>query len=536
MSAAFFFGRGQATLTHDAGQAILLSPRSASERFIGVELRAVRLRLEPRLVLRDLDWRIRPGERWVLLGPNGAGKTQLLKLLAGDVWPSPHPGSARLYRWRGQVLHEPQELKAEIAYVGAERQDRYQHYEWNHSVQAVIGTGLYRTEIPLDPLSAQDRARIARLLRRCGLAGLARRRFLTLSYGERRLVLLARALAARPKLLLLDEIFNGLDVRNHARMQRLLAAWSRSGLPWVLSAHRLQDLPANATHLCRLERGQIVEQVSLTRQRRGALRLLADAPGPAPAVLASPLTRPRRSAGVAARAAAPVLIALSRATIWREQRAVLRGLTLQIRRGECWVVHGPNGSGKSSLLQTLYGDLGVAHGGSIRRAGVERGTPLWRFQRRVGLIAPELQVLQPRAERALELVVSGLHASIGLDARPGRTQRLAALRSLRRLGAGALAARRARTLSYGQLRRVLFARALVREPDILLLDEPYAGLEARTRAALRALVDAYVDSGVTVVIASHHRDEWPHAASHELELAVARVRYCGPLRASPRRA
>ncbi len=487
-------------------------------------------------MLRDLDWRIRPGERWVLLGPNGAGKTQLLKLLAGDVWPSPHPGSARLYSWRGEVLHEPFGLKDEIAYVGAERQDRYQHYEWNHRVQAVIGTGLYRTEIPLDPLSARDRARIARLLQRCGLAGLARRRFLTLSYGERRLVLLARALAARPKLLLLDEIFNGLDVQNHARMQQLLAAWSRSGLPWVLSAHRLQDLPANATHLCRLERGRIVEQFALTRQRRRALRLQAEAPGPASAVAVSPPKRRRPRAGLAELERTPVLIALSRAAIWREQRVVLRGLRLQIRRGECWIVHGPNGSGKSSFIQALYGDLGVAHGGSIRRAGVEPGTPLWRFQRRVGLIAPELQVLQPRSERALDLVVSGLYASIGLDARPGRGQRLAALRALRRLGAGALAPRRARTLSYGQLRRVLFARALVREPDILLLDEPYAGLEARTRAALRSLVDAYVDAGVTVVIASHHRDEWPHGASHELELAAARVRYCGPLRASARSA
>jgi ABC-type molybdenum transport system ATPase subunit/photorepair protein PhrA len=89
-------------------------------------------------------------------------------------------------------------------------------------------------------------------------------------------------------------------------------------------------------------------------------------------------------------------------------------------------------------------------------------------------------------------------------------------------------------LSYGQLRRVLFARALVREPDILLLDEPYAGVEARTRTALRSLVDGYVDAGVTVVIATHHRDEWPRGATHELELAAGRVRYCGPLRASPR--
>jgi molybdate transport system ATP-binding protein len=511
-----------------------LQSARARARFIGVELRAIQLRLERRAVLRDLHWQIHPGERWVLLGGNGAGKTQLLKLLAGDVWPSPYRGSARLYRWRGEVLHEPYGLKAEIAYVGAERQDRYEHYGWNHRVEAVVGTGLHRTEIPLDPLGARDRARIARLLRRCGLEGLARRHFLSLSYGERRLVLLARALAAAPRLLLLDEIFNGLDARNHERMQQLLSRLGRSGLPWVLATHRVQDIPANATHLCRIDRGRIVEQGALTRQRLRALRVQAHAAATATAEAGPRAVRSRTRRARPGSASAPLLMALRRASVWRDARPVLRGITLQVRRGECWVVHGPNGSGKSSLLQLLYGDLGAAFGGSIVRAGLEPGMPLWRFQRRVGLIAPELQAVQPRAQSVLELVVSGLHASVGLDARPGRSAQQRARRALRRLGIGALALRLVRTLSYGQLRRALFARALVREPDILLLDEPYAGVEARTSTALRSLVDDYVDSGVTVVIATHHRNEWPRGASKELELAEARVRYCGPLRAKPR--
>ena len=87
-----------------------------------------------------------------------------------------------------------------------------------------------------------------------------------------------------------------------------------------------------------------------------------------------------------------------------------------------------------------------------------------------------------------------------------------------------------RELSYGQLRRVLFARALVHEPAMLLLDEPHAGVDARTRTRLRSLVQQSFDSGVTVVIATHHRDEWPRGASHELEIAKSRVIYCGPVR------
>jgi ABC-type molybdenum transport system ATPase subunit/photorepair protein PhrA len=88
-------------------------------------------------------------------------------------------------------------------------------------------------------------------------------------------------------------------------------------------------------------------------------------------------------------------------------------------------------------------------------------------------------------------------------------------------------------LSYGQARRVLFARALVRQPDIVLLDEPYTGLDALTRRRLRAQVEHWVGEGRTVVMATHHADDWPRASGCELELAAGRARYRGPLRRIP---
>jgi ABC-type molybdenum transport system ATPase subunit/photorepair protein PhrA len=194
-------------------------------------------------VLRGIDWRIRPGQRWVLIGPNGSGKTQLLKLLAGDVWPSPAAAPTRRYHFRGECFEDPYGIKQEIAYLGAERQDRYEHYAWNHRVEAIVGTGLHRTDIPLAALTPPARQQVGRLLRRLRIEALAHRRFLTLSYGERRLVLLARALAWRPKLLLLDEPFNGLDAVNRERVQHCLSVLSRSSLPWVLASHRAEDIP-----------------------------------------------------------------------------------------------------------------------------------------------------------------------------------------------------------------------------------------------------------------------------------------------------
>jgi molybdate transport system ATP-binding protein len=489
-------------------------------RYLEVELSHVDLVRGRRRVLRDLRWRIRPGQRWLLQGANGAGKTQLLKLIAGDVWPQPQVAAARLYRWRGELSTEPYEVKEEIAYLGAERQDRYQHYDWNYLVSTIVGTGIQRSDTPVRSLTAAERLRVARVLGRLGIQGLARRRFLTLSQGERRLVLLARALAWRPALLLLDEPLNGLDAPHRARILTALDTLSRSKLPWVYASHRLEEVPVAVTHWARLERGRL-------RAGRWRRRRVPHASGAALARVAKP----------APRTVHRPLIELRDASVWREGRRVLRRLTLQIRSGDCWVVHGANGSGKSTFLATLLGEHAVASDGSIWRRFLQPGTPLSEFQDRVAYVAPELQAALPRQLTALECVVAGLRGAFRLDGAVSASERRAALRSLSAVGARRLARCRWAELSYGQARRVLFARALVRQPDIVLLDEPYTGLDALTRRGLRALVEAWLSEGRTIVIATHHRDDWPRGTSCELELAAGRARYGGPLRtvASARR-
>src|ERR1700719_2121741 len=137
-------------------------PDSATGRFVDVRLQNIGLLRSGRTVLRDVDWRIRPGERWIVAGGNGAGKPQLLKLVAGAIWPTPATGGSRRYLWRGQVWTTPREVQEEIVYIGAERQDKYERYGWNHTLRQVIGTGVHRSDIPLDSPSAADERRIER--------------------------------------------------------------------------------------------------------------------------------------------------------------------------------------------------------------------------------------------------------------------------------------------------------------------------------------------------------------------------------------
>lgn len=453
----------------------------------------------------------------MLAGGNGAGKTQLLKILAGIVWPAPSQRQVLRYRLEQQELSTAFGAKDEIAYLGAERQDKYQRYGWNMRAERIAATGLYRTDIPLDRVGAADARRIRSVLNALGIAHLANRPFLSLSYGERRVMLVARALLSRPRLLLLDEVFNGLDGENRARLLRWLGRATRR-LPWVLATHRLEDVPGSTRHVLLLDRGRVVYRGALDR---APLSKWLQAQRHARATAVAPRVRRGRA-----------LVKLSDADVHLEGRRVLAGISLTVRAGEWWLVHGHNGSGKTTLLRTLYGDHGVAAGGKIERAGAGPGIPLETFKKCVGLVAPHLQADHPREMRVIEAVASGRHASIGLNAAPTAADRAAARRALRRFALGSLAERTLGELSYGQSRRVLFARAWVRTPRLLLLDEPYAGIDVATLRVLRERVRRLAARGVAIVVTGHEARSADPSVTHELELADGKMRYSGLLRSA----
>lgn len=160
--------------------------------------------LDGHTVLDDVSFALRQGERWALIGPNGSGKSMLLKMLRGDVWPTPTGRERRSYWLDGKPSREPAGSKELIAYVGPERQDKYVRYGWNLTVTQVVTTGLFDEDIPLTKPARSQREKVDRLLRRFSLWGLRNRRILALSYGQRRLTLVARAFASKARVLLLE--------------------------------------------------------------------------------------------------------------------------------------------------------------------------------------------------------------------------------------------------------------------------------------------------------------------------------------------
>jgi molybdate transport system ATP-binding protein len=222
-------------------------------------------------------------------------------------------------------------------------------------------------------------------------------------------------------------------------------------------------------------------------------------------------------------AGAPVLVALERASVYLDYRAVLRDVDFELRRGECWVVHGANGSGKSTLLRAVYGDHPAALGGRILRRGLGPGVPLEQFRRWCAIVAPHLQSDYPRETPLLDVVVSGLRSSIGLDTAPTAAERKRARAALAQFGLAGRESTPLGSLSYGQGRRAMFARAWAGRPRLLLLDEPFAGVDPETREALRRWVGTLPALGVGVLMSSHHPDEWPDALTGAMHLRRGRA-------------
>jgi molybdate transport system ATP-binding protein len=472
-----------------------------------VTLDRVDVRLSGATLLDGVSLEVRAGEGLAVLGPSGSGKSTLLRLVRGDLWP--HPGSAgrRLFHGDDGAWESPIGARERFALVAPEQQDAYVRHDWDLAAEAVIRSGFFDAVFPAEGATPAQAARVREVARALGIEPLLRRSILELSRGEGRKVLLARALAPGPELLLLDEATDGLDAAARAGFLSLVSRVLRDGTAVVMATHREEEIVPEIERVIALDGGRIAE----TRSRPGPR------PGPRPA--SQPGSRP----GPGARSAAPLLLDARSVTVRVDGRDVLSDLDFALRAGERVAIVGSNGAGKSTLLRLLAGEEQPA-AGAIDRLGLGPHADAFELRGRIGLVSPELQARHRFDASGEDVVLSGFAGTIGLAGTPPPGQRAAAARTLARLGIAHLASRHLLTLSYGELRKLLLARALAPAPEVLLLDEPLAGLDPSSRAWVLDAIEESCARGAALVAVTHHDDEVPRGVERRLVLEGGRLR------------
>ena len=460
--------------------------------------------------LRDLTWSMRAGETWAVVGPVGSGKTALAeallgqhRLVAGQIsWPllDALRAAGRPVGWPSDVVRHVS-FKEESRLFSYSRHYYQQRFNFIEPADDLTLGDFLRDGSGAVPETIQDAAD------RLGVGGLLPLSFIKLSNGQVRRARIARALLARPELLILDEPFMGLDPAGRDHVAALLGSLVRQGLR-ILLITRPDAIPEWVTHVLTMD--------ALTAHWQG-LR-------PADRGIEIPSQPAKHSRGVSSGPPLPVVVELRGVDVCYGGRTILGGVDWTVRAGERWAVLGPNGSGKSTLLSLICGDHPQAYSNDVRLFGRRRGTgeSIWDVKRTIGLVSPELHLYFTEPLTAAQTAATGFHDV--LTHRPTTPQQDQAIRDLfEAFGIVPLLDRSFGRLSTGEQRLVLFVRALVKQPPLVILDEPFQGLDEQAVRRARNWLNENVRSDQTLIFVTHHAGEIPQTVNRYLRLEAGRI-------------
>jgi molybdate transport system ATP-binding protein len=495
---------------------------------------------------RPLSLTFYDGEQVAVVGDNAAGKTRLVETLSGVL---PVQGTALKYDFSPSPLRLVSENIKYIAfrdtYDGAD-DNYYLQKRWNQQdidddtptagallerafAAAETGSGRFLDEAARASLHEARVALCDRLYGMFGLTGLLDKYIISLSSGELRKFQLTRALLAMPRVLILDNPFIGLDSSTRAQLADLLGTLAGSiKLMIILVLPRLDILPSFITHIVPVEGLDVLPKMTVAEFLSSPLY----------ASLASPDRSTDQSSGnspAADSGSGAEIIRLTDVTIRYGNRVILKDLNWTVHEGECWALTGENGSGKSTLLSLICADNPQSYACNIELFGHRRGTgeSIWDIKKHIGYVSPEMHRAYLKNLPALDIVASGLFDTVGLFMHATDEQLETCRRWMGVFGIGGLAGRPYLRLSSGEQRLCLLARAFVKDPDLLILDEPMHGLDQRRCILVKSVIDAFMrgssplPSAVqsqphsprkTLVMVTHYESELPSCIDHRLTL------------------
>jgi molybdate transport system ATP-binding protein len=353
------------------------------------------------------------------------------------------------------------------------------------------------------------------------------RDILSISSGEMMKTLIARALLKNPRLLVLDEPYEGLDRHSRSSLKKLLEGLIDDDVQTILITHKFEEMMSNISHVLLLKNGGVYhsgeKEKVLTSERIADLyglnsRLPAQ-PGSLPCVHGKRENSSRGYTAEGGMAAGEVLIRMKDTTVRYKDVVVLERVNWTVRQGENWMILGPNGAGKTTMLKLILGENLQGYANEIYLFGRRKGSGenIWDIKRNIGFISSELQAHYPTHLSAFDVVCSGFFDSIGLFRLCSDEQKDTARAWIHTLGIASLTDQYFGQLSHGQRRLVLIARAMVKSPVLLMLDEPCDGLDMANRHRLMDILDFIgANTNTNLIYVTHHEEETLPCFSHIL--------------------
>jgi molybdate transport system ATP-binding protein len=440
------------------------------------KIAAVSVSLGAQSVVSDISFQILPGQLTAIVGPMGSGKTSLAKALAG-----------RLFR-TGEVWFESRN-PAKRAYVMLVEQ---QHQFKNRSnLSEFYLQQRFNSSDCEDAYTVEEELKdleIGEWVSLFELEGLLKRPMIQLSNGENKRLQIVKSLAYQPDWLILDNPYVGLDVNGREILTKGLLSLQAKGIHFMLISSP-GDVPDYINQIIELPDSQ------------------AEVSKPAP------FLRPLDIFDVA--------VKMEKVQINYGTKTILQDFSWEVKRGERWAIKGPNGAGKSTLISLITADNPQAYSQNITLFDRKRGSgeSIWDIKKKIGYVSPELHLYFKEGGTCFSVVASGLFDTQGLFKRLSVEQKAQVTHWMQVMGIAHLAERSFMQISGGEQRMVLITRALVKNPELLILDEPCQGLDRIQTERLKTVLDYLAaNSEMTLLYVSHYDRDIPSCVNQNLEL------------------